>query len=56
MTEITTLLIANRGEIARRIIHTAHAMGLRTVVVYSEFDRDASGTSIDGDASARSAH
>ena len=41
MTEITTLLIANRGEIARRIIRTAHEMGLRTVAVYSVPDRDA---------------
>jgi 3-methylcrotonyl-CoA carboxylase alpha subunit len=36
-----TLLIANRGEIACRVIHTAKAMGLRTVAVYSEADRDA---------------
>jgi len=36
-----TLLIANRGEIACRIIRTAKAMGLRTVAVYSEADRDA---------------
>ncbi|MBU0587380.1 MAG: ATP-grasp domain-containing protein [Gammaproteobacteria bacterium] len=35
------LLIANRGEIARRIIRSAHAMGLRTVAVYSEADADA---------------
>ena len=41
VAEITTLLIANRGEIARRIMRTAHEMGLRTVVVYSEPDRDA---------------
>jgi len=36
-----TLLIANRGEIACRVICTAKAMGLRTVAVYSEADRDA---------------
>ena len=38
---IRTLLIANRGEIARRIMRTAHEMGLRTAAVYSEPDRDA---------------
>jgi 3-methylcrotonyl-CoA carboxylase alpha subunit len=35
------LLIANRGEIACRIIRTARRMGLTTVVVLSEADRDA---------------
>jgi geranyl-CoA carboxylase alpha subunit len=35
------LLIANRGEIARRIMRTAKRMGLRTVAVYSDADRDA---------------
>jgi biotin carboxylase len=35
------LLIANRGEIARRIIRTAHAMGIGTVAVYSDADAQA---------------
>jgi 3-methylcrotonyl-CoA carboxylase alpha subunit len=39
--QFRTLLIANRGEIACRVIRTATAMGLRTVAVYSDADRDA---------------
>lgn len=35
------ILIANRGEIARRVIHTAHAMGIETVAVYSDPDANA---------------
>jgi geranyl-CoA carboxylase alpha subunit len=35
------ILIANRGEIARRVIHTAHRMGIETVVVYSDPDANA---------------
>ena len=38
---IQSLLIANRGEIACRIIRTARAMGIRTVAVYSDADATA---------------
>src|SRR6516225_6360374 len=38
MRAIRTLLIANRGEIALRIVRSARIMGLRTVAVYSDAD------------------
>src|SRR5690606_26910044 len=36
-----TVLVANRGEIAIRLVDAAHDMGLRAVAVYSDADRDA---------------
>ncbi|RRV27691.1 acetyl/propionyl/methylcrotonyl-CoA carboxylase subunit alpha [Pseudomonas sp. o96-267] len=41
MTMIDTLLVANRGEIACRVMRTAKAMGIRTVAVHSAIDANA---------------
>jgi acetyl-CoA carboxylase biotin carboxylase subunit len=40
VTMIESLLIANRGEIARRIIRTAKRLGIRTIAVHSDVDAD----------------
>jgi len=41
MAEIKKILIANRGEIAMRVIRTAKEMGIQTVAIFSEADRNA---------------
>ncbi|MEO0320711.1 MAG: biotin carboxylase N-terminal domain-containing protein, partial [Pseudomonadota bacterium] len=44
------ILIANRGEIACRVMHTAHRMGIATVAVYSDVDRHAPHVKMAGEA------
>jgi 3-methylcrotonyl-CoA carboxylase alpha subunit len=50
VTAFTSLLIANRGEIACRVIRTARAMGLRTIAVFSDADATALHVALADDA------
>ena len=40
MSTINTILIANRGEIASRVIRTCKKMGIRSIAIHSPIDED----------------
>ncbi len=50
MHTVESILIANRGEIAVRVIRAAQDLGIRTIAIYSELDRDAMHSSMADEA------
>ena len=50
MTRFTSILVANRGEIACRVLRSAREQGYRTIAVYSEADAGAPHVQLADDA------